>query len=88
MAWLRGLKTTYYLRALSATSAEKSTLEKGTLNAVDAQKIDSQASEPSSQMVDTSRHNQDASLGDQELGEAAAVPLACSIDDPDCEACQ
>ena len=39
-------------------------------------------------MVDTSRQNQDASLGDQELGEAAAVPLACSIDDPDCEACQ
>ena len=88
MAWLRGLKTTYYLRALSATSAEKSTLEKGTLNAVDAQKIDSQATEPSAQMVDTSRQNQDASLGDQELGEAAAVPLACSIDDPDCEACQ
>ena len=88
MAWLRGLKTTYYLRALSATSTEKSTLEKGTLNAVDAQKIDSQATEPSAQMVDTSRQNQDASLGDQELGEAAAVPLACSIDDPDCEACQ
>ena len=88
MAWLRGLKTTYYLRALSATSTEKSTLEKGTLNAVDAQKIDSQATEPSAQMADTSRQNQDASLGDQELGEAAAVPLACSIDDPDCEACQ
>ena len=35
MAWLRGLKTTYYLRALSATSTEKSTLEKtGSLNAV------------------------------------------------------
>ena len=88
MAWLRGLKTTYYLRALSATSTEKSTLEKGTLNAVDAQKIDSQPKEPSAQMVDTSRQNQNASLGDQELGEAAAVPLACSIDDPDCEACQ
>ena len=34
MAWLRGLKTTYYLRALAATSAEKSTLDRGTLNAV------------------------------------------------------
>ena len=88
MAWLRGLKTTYYLRALSATSTEKSTLEKGTLNAVDAQKIDSQATEPSALMADASRQNQDASLGDRELGEAAAVPLACSIDDPDCEACQ
>ncbi|MCZ6658481.1 MAG: ribonucleoside-diphosphate reductase subunit alpha [Gammaproteobacteria bacterium] len=34
MAWLRGLKTTYYLRSLGATSAEKSTLDRSTLNAV------------------------------------------------------
>nr|WP_084544775.1 ribonucleoside-diphosphate reductase subunit alpha [Derxia gummosa] len=34
LAWLRGLKTTYYLRALSATSAEKSTGRGGELNAV------------------------------------------------------
>jgi ribonucleoside-diphosphate reductase alpha chain len=58
MAWLRGLKTTYYLRALGATSAEKSTINSGTLNAV------SSAAAP------------------------AAVPMACSIDDPECEACQ
>ncbi len=34
MAWFRGLKTTYYLRALSATTTEKSTVQTGTLNAV------------------------------------------------------
>lgn len=34
MVWLVGLKTTYYLRALGATSAEKSTLNTGALNAV------------------------------------------------------
>lgn len=34
MAWLRGLKTTYYLRALAATSTEKSTIHTGALNAV------------------------------------------------------
>jgi len=34
MAWLRGLKTTYYLRSLGATSTEKATINKGTLNAV------------------------------------------------------
>jgi len=34
LAWLRGLKTTYYLRALGATHAEKSTVETGQLNAV------------------------------------------------------
>ena len=34
MAWLRGLKTTYYLRSLGASSAEKSTVTDGALNAV------------------------------------------------------
>ncbi len=37
LAWQRGLKTTYYLRTLSATSAEKSTGRGGELNAVSAQ---------------------------------------------------
>ncbi|MFN9489999.1 MAG: ribonucleoside-diphosphate reductase subunit alpha [Betaproteobacteria bacterium] len=36
LAWLRGLKTTYYLRTLGATSAEKSTVRAGQLNAVPA----------------------------------------------------
>ncbi len=35
LAWLRGLKTTYYLRTMSASSAEKSTGRGGELNAVD-----------------------------------------------------
>ncbi|MFO1291797.1 MAG: ribonucleoside-diphosphate reductase subunit alpha [Rubrivivax sp.] len=34
LAWLRGLKTTYYLRTTSATHAEKSTVAAGALNAV------------------------------------------------------
>jgi len=34
LAWLRGLKTTYYMRTLGATHAEKSTVEMGVLNAV------------------------------------------------------
>lgn len=33
-AWKKGLKTTYYLRTISATSAEKSTITTGSLNAV------------------------------------------------------
>ena len=36
LAWLRGLKTTYYLRTLGATSAEKSTGRGGELNAVNS----------------------------------------------------
>jgi ribonucleoside-diphosphate reductase alpha chain len=76
MAWLRGLKTTYYLRALGATSAEKSTVEGSRLNAVTAG-LPAAAAAPS-------RTPQEDFVG----SEAAAVPLACSIDDPDCEACQ
>jgi ribonucleoside-diphosphate reductase alpha chain len=34
LAWLRGLKTTYYLRSLGASNAEKSTVTDGALNAV------------------------------------------------------
>ena len=34
LAWLRGLKTTYYLRTMGATHAEKSTTKTGALNAV------------------------------------------------------
>jgi len=34
LAWVRGLKTTYYLRSTSATHTEKSTSRTGTLNAV------------------------------------------------------
>ncbi|HBZ49336.1 MAG TPA: ribonucleoside-diphosphate reductase subunit alpha, partial [Halieaceae bacterium] len=60
MAWLSGLKTTYYLRSLAATGTEKSTVDKGTLNAV------ASAAAP----------------------QPAPVPQACSLDDPDCEACQ
>ncbi len=36
MAWLLGLKTTYYLRSLAATTTEKSTVKQGALNAVSA----------------------------------------------------
>lgn len=54
LAWIRGLKTTYYLRALGASNAEKSTVKDGVLNAV----------------------------------KIAETPKACSITDPDCEACQ
>ncbi len=72
MAWYRGLKTTYYLRALAATTTEKSTIDKGTLNAVSA-------------AAGGSVKNGAASNG---TGAPAEVPKACSLDDPDCEACQ
>jgi ribonucleoside-diphosphate reductase alpha chain len=36
LAWLRGLKTTYYLRTIAASHMEKSTTRTGALNAVSA----------------------------------------------------
>ncbi len=90
MAWLRGLKTTYYLRALGATSTEKSTVDRGRLNAVNASgqatpdetRISEHKTEATSAAV-TGAHDDDITAGGP-----ADVPLACSIDDPDCEACQ
>ncbi|MBM4228639.1 MAG: ribonucleoside-diphosphate reductase subunit alpha [Gammaproteobacteria bacterium] len=38
LAWVKGLKTTYYLRTIGATHVEKSTLSDGKLNAVQQQK--------------------------------------------------
>jgi ribonucleoside-diphosphate reductase alpha chain len=40
LAWIRGLKTTYYLRAMGATHAEKSTVNKGELNAVPSETME------------------------------------------------
>jgi ribonucleoside-diphosphate reductase alpha chain len=93
MAWLNGLKTTYYLRALSATSTEKSTLEKGTLNAVSSGADSGMATAPVTPVNQaaaqvTQQTSAPQAAIDLDLGDAAPVPMACSLDDPDCEACQ
>ena len=69
LAWVRGLKTTYYLRSMGATHVEKSTMD------------------------DSSRVNQLSAVGGSygavsEVAVDNAAPKACSILDPDCEACQ
>ncbi|HEX9398347.1 MAG TPA: ribonucleoside-diphosphate reductase subunit alpha, partial [Burkholderiales bacterium] len=43
LAWIRGLKTTYYLRSMGATHAEKSTSKAGALNAVPSGQADTTA---------------------------------------------
>jgi ribonucleoside-diphosphate reductase alpha chain len=61
LAWVRGLKTTYYLRSMGATHVEKSTMDvnrASNLNAVQSNDATTEA------------------------------PKACSILDPECEACQ
>ena len=74
LAWLRGLKTTYYLRTLAATSAEKSTGAGGELNAVPT----------ASGMIATGASSRNAPAPKN----AAPEPQFCSIDNPTCEACQ
>ncbi|HEY5634135.1 MAG TPA: ribonucleoside-diphosphate reductase subunit alpha [Burkholderiaceae bacterium] len=76
LAWLRGLKTTYYLRTLGATSAEKSTTDRiGQLNAVSADGASTSAFSYSSGAT-------------QSRTEQESAPKFCALDDPTCEACQ
>jgi ribonucleoside-diphosphate reductase alpha chain len=74
LAWTRGLKTTYYLRTLGATHAEKSTVKAGQLNAV---------SNGSSGGMDAA-----AASASTRPAEPASDIKYCAIDNPDCEACQ
>ena len=60
LAWVRGLKTTYYLRSMGATHMEKTS---------------------------DGRDETDIS-SDTIISSNAKAPAACSILDPDCEACQ
>ncbi|WP_333688332.1 ribonucleoside-diphosphate reductase subunit alpha [Methylococcus capsulatus] len=75
LAWVRGLKTTYYLRSLGATHVEKSTAFDGKLNAVKTDPIDDAI--PGLRPLETVYADT-----------RPAEPKACLIDDPTCEACQ
>jgi ribonucleoside-diphosphate reductase alpha chain len=74
-AWRHGLKTTYYLRSQSATHVEKSTLTgtDGRLNSVPVTPPQPDHRSQVARRVDVHR-SEDATV--------------CSIEDPDCEACQ
>ena len=81
LAWMRGLKTTYYLRTVSATQVEKSTVDAGSLNAVPSggglgggamSALDKAAAQARTQMAET----------------PATDIKFCGVDDPTCEACQ
>ncbi len=76
LAWVRGLKTTYYLRSMGATHVEKSTMDDSTkanrLSAVGGNYLS----------LDKAKANGKAN------GNGSAAPQACSILDPECESCQ
>lgn len=66
LAWVRGLKTTYYLRSIGATGAEK-------LNDASAA---------------TDSVKPDLKVAPNAVQVGSAAPKACSILEPDCDACQ
>ena len=85
LAWLRGLKTTYYLRTMSATHAEKSTVTAGRMNAVSSGN-DSKSSMRSSNALEAAAA---AAQMQMEMATNAATDIKfCGVDDPTCESCQ
>lgn len=91
LAWRKGLKTTYYLRTLAATQIEKST--------VDINKFGVQPrwvkSKSASSDIQMNRGEDPREAAAAVISEPHMVPVtevsqykACSITDPDCEACQ
>ncbi|MFO0059478.1 MAG: ribonucleoside-diphosphate reductase subunit alpha, partial [Planctomyces sp.] len=91
LAWRKGLKTTYYLRTLAATQIEKST--------VDINKFGVQPrwvkSKSASSDIQVNRADDPRETGADIVPAPHILPVteasqykACSITDPDCEACQ
>ncbi|MEI6737038.1 MAG: ribonucleoside-diphosphate reductase subunit alpha [Pseudomonadota bacterium] len=76
LAWLRGLKTTYYLRTMAATSAEKSTGRGGELTSVAI---------GGGFVTGATALSANAAGAGEGAAEGAKF---CSIDNPECEACQ
>ena len=73
MAWSKGLKTTYYLRSLGATQVEKSTVD---INKFGVQPRWMKNQSASSEMVVARKIERQPEV------------QQCSVDNPDCEACQ
>jgi ribonucleoside-diphosphate reductase alpha chain len=80
LAWIRGLKTSYYLRTMSATHVEKSTVTAGRMNAVSV----SQESQGGMSALEAA-----AAAARMQMGSGPATDIKfCGVDDPTCESCQ
>jgi ribonucleoside-diphosphate reductase alpha chain len=94
LAWLRGLKTTYYLRTMGATHAEQSTVKASRLNAVNSGGHASGGSHASAMGASPSIagiNALDAAVlaAQEQLSATPATDIKfCGVDDPTCEACQ
>jgi len=79
-AWLKGLKTTYYLRTLAASQIEKATL--------DANKFGFTQKREYIQISSNGENVQQVEVVPAATAALTADIKACLIDNPDCEACQ
>jgi ribonucleoside-diphosphate reductase alpha chain len=86
LAWTRGLKTTYYLRTVGATHAEKSTVKAGKMNSVSSGTSGGLSSAPAASM--TALEAAAAAAREQMSATPATDIKFCGVDDPTCEACQ
>jgi ribonucleoside-diphosphate reductase alpha chain len=79
LAWIRGLKTTYYLRTSSAQQVEKSTVQAGSHNAVSAGPATGGMSALEAA----------AAAAQAQMNAIPATDIKfCGVDDPTCESCQ
>ena len=86
LAWIRGLKTTYYLRTLSATHAEKSTIVSGRMNAVSSGPSESHGRTRGMSALDAAAAG---AVDQMKMATNAATDIKfCGVDDPTCESCQ
>jgi ribonucleoside-diphosphate reductase alpha chain len=93
MAWSKGLKTTYYLRTISATYAEKSTVDTGALNAVYNKAGTPRAAESTGSSSIKSKLQPSASSEQKSAPQSSEFELplngqVCDPNDTECEACQ
>ena len=86
LAWTRGLKTTYYLRTVGATHAEKSTVKAGNMNAVSSGVGGASGGVSGGAM---SSLETAAAAAREQLSATPATDIKfCGVDDPTCESCQ
>ncbi|HVX92651.1 MAG TPA: ribonucleoside-diphosphate reductase subunit alpha [Candidatus Dojkabacteria bacterium] len=94
-AWKYGLKTTYYIRTLGASSIEKSTID---INKKYEAKSEVSEANQLPVKMEVEIKEKDAVINDTVISEKEEVvvtisekeinPKLCRIDDPNCEACQ
>ncbi|WP_093288510.1 ribonucleoside-diphosphate reductase subunit alpha [Verrucomicrobium sp. GAS474] len=103
LSWRKGLKTTYYLRSVAATSVEKSTLDvnrrglqprwmknKSASSNIKVDRAEEAAEVPAATVPQASPMPAVAKVSEDDItaGPGVEAPKACSLDNPDCESCQ